>query len=180
MSGATQAEHLRRRRHDVAALAILCLCSTSFLGELTGIRVLKGVGAASGVAPLPRVFSARRGVETFAWELTLMYRVAGEEVELELTPEVGARLAGPYNRRNVYGALLAYGPLLPPDLRRSVARTALRPGSRLRRELGLPDAASDLRIRLRSKTVGAHRSWILDAEECREVTTGGQAAGRGS
>ncbi|MBL4846224.1 MAG: hypothetical protein JKY65_11905 [Planctomycetes bacterium] len=165
-------EPARRRRHERAALGVLALGLLSFLGQLTGVPVLKGVGAASGVAPLPKVFSAHKGVETFAWDLTLVYDRDGLEERVPMTPERCASFSGPYNRRNVYGALLSYGPLLPDELRRAVAREAFSPQGRLRRELDVPADAENLRVELRSKTPGSPRSWVLTELECREVGAG--------
>jgi hypothetical protein len=46
-------------------------------------------------------------------------------------------MRGPYNRRNVYGAALAYAPVLPPALRDPVTKHALCGDAPLLRELGL-------------------------------------------
>jgi hypothetical protein len=74
---------------------------------------LKALGAASTASPAPKVFSAVAGLETFSTRFFIEWRdVDGAEQSLELTPELSARIAGPYNRRNVYGAVLAYGPVL--------------------------------------------------------------------
>lgn len=160
------------RRHERAAQLVLALGLLQFVGYLSGVRPLLGVGAASGVAPLPKVFTAHRGVETFAWDMTVLYRRGGREERLALTPELCARLAGPYNRRNVYGAVLSYGPVLPPELRASVARYALGPRGTLRAELGLPEDARELRIELRSRTPGQPRTWILGPDDCPQVEPG--------
>ena len=58
-----------------------------------------------------------------------------------MTPEVYARLAGPYNRRNAYGAAMAGGPALAadPSLRPmflAVSRYALCDPAPVLRELG--------------------------------------------
>lgn len=165
-------EPARVRRHERGAQVVLALGLLQFVGYLGGVRVLQGLGAASGVAPLPKVFTAHRGVETFAWEMSVLYRLGegeGREVREVLTPERCAGLRGPYNRRNVYGALLSYGPLLPDALRASVARAALAPEGVLIQELGVPADAREVRVELRSRTPGAPRVWLLSAEGCPEV-----------
>jgi hypothetical protein len=66
-----------------------------------------------------------------------------------------ARLHGPYNRRNVYGAVLAYGPVLQADPRtqplfEAVARYALCEEAPLLRELGIdPDQVQPGTVRVR-------------------------------
>jgi hypothetical protein len=66
----------------------------------------------------------------------------GQVQEVTITPELYARLRGPYNRRNPYGAVVAFGPLLHarPETRAmfmSVARHALCGEAPLLRELGV-------------------------------------------
>ena len=108
-------------------------------GDLSGNRALRGLAAATTASPAPRVFSAVRGLETYSTRFVIEWAERdGSARSLELTPEVYQRLHGPYNRRNVYGAALAYGPVLVSDpatrpmfeavLRRSVcgARPLLR------------------------------------------------------
>jgi hypothetical protein len=104
-------------------------------------RVLKGFGAATTASPAPKVFSAVRGLETYSTRFFLFWQDEdGQTQELELTPEVYGRLLGPYNRRNVYGAALAYGPVMPDELRDSVIKFALCGKAPLLRELGVdPD-----------------------------------------
>jgi hypothetical protein len=124
-------------------------------GALSGWGALEGIAAATGASPAPKVFSAVRGLETYSTRFFLEWTdEAGGARSLRLTPEVNARLRGPYNRRNVYGAVLAYGPLLVADARSrpmfdAVARHALCDDAPLLRELGLdPARVRDLRLRL--------------------------------
>jgi len=113
-------------------------------------RVLKGLGAATAAAPAPKVFSSVRGLETYSTRFFIEWTDrAGVEQSLLLTPEIYARLQGPYNRRNVYGAALAYGPVLPDELREPVMRYALCGQAPLLRELGIdPDSIAG-RVRIR-------------------------------
>ena len=112
-------------------------------GDLAGIPALKGIGLASAASPAPKVFSAVRGLETYSSRFVLEWRdTAGEARSLELTSEVYARIRGPYNRRNVYGAVMAYGPVLAATeaarpMWEAVARYALCGDAPLLRELGI-------------------------------------------
>ena len=128
---------------------LLALALAQMVGDAIESPALKAVAAATGASPAPRVFSAVRGFETYATRCALGWRDArGEEHRLELTPATAARLRGPYNRRNVFAAVLAYGPVLAIDERTSpmldqVLRYALCPPSPLLRELsGAPVDAS--------------------------------------
>ena len=112
-------------------------------GDLTGFRALAGVAAATAASPAPRVFSAVRGLETFTSAFAVEVRSADGSVQrTALTPELNARVRGPYNRGNVYGAALAYGPVLAADPRTralfdAINRGALCGDAPLLRELGL-------------------------------------------
>jgi hypothetical protein len=113
-------------------------------------RPLKGVGAATAASPAPKVFSAVRGLETYSTRFFLEWTGAdGAAHSLELTPEVYSHLRGPYNRRNVYGAALAYGPVLPEELRGPVMAYALCGDAPLLRELGIDPAQVRGPVRLR-------------------------------
>jgi hypothetical protein len=113
-------------------------------------RALKGVGVATTSAPAPKVFSSVRGLETYSTRFYLEWTDrAGVEHSLLLTPESYGRIRGPYNRRNVYGAALAYGPVLPESLRDPVMRYAVCGDAPLLRELGIDpnDIAGRVRVR---------------------------------
>jgi hypothetical protein len=113
-------------------------------------RPLKGIGAATVASPAPKVFSSVRGLETYSTRFYVEWTDrAGAEHSLVLTPEMYGRIRGPYNRRNVYGAALAYGPVLPESLREPVMRYALCGEAPLLRELGIDpdDIAGRVRVR---------------------------------
>jgi len=97
---------------------LLIIGLMQMMGDLCGLPVLKGIGAATVASPAPKVFSAVRGFETYSTRFFLEWTDRdGTTRSLEITPEVYAQIAGPYNRRNVYGAALAYGPVLMTDSR---------------------------------------------------------------
>jgi len=117
----------------VAAVALVLLGLAQMAGDLLGIVPLKAIAAATGASPAPKVFSAVNGLETYS---TRFFLDLGDR-RVELTPEIYARIRGPYNRRNVYGAALAYAPVLPASLRDPVMRHGLCGDAPLLRELGL-------------------------------------------
>lgn len=138
-----------------AVAVLLTLGLAQMAGDLTRWPMLKGITAATGAAPAPKVFSAVKGLETYSTRFFIDWNDAdGKPHSLELTPEVYSRLRGPYNRRNVYGAVLAYGPVLWTDPRgrpmfEAVARYALCGEAPLLRELGLDPAVVRRHVRLR-------------------------------
>lgn len=128
------------RIRNLGALALLLLGTTQMLGYLSGLLPLRGLGLASGMAPFPKVFCEVDGYEPFAATFTLLGDDAdGAPQAIAINAERYSRLAGPYLRRNVYGAALAYAPRLPDELRDHLLQHILLPGSPLPTELTLPD-----------------------------------------
>src|SRR5215475_11459443 len=125
-------------------------------GDFFHCPALKAVAAATAASPAPKVFSAVKGLETFSTRFFVEWDdEIGTSHSVEVTPECYAHLLGPYNRRNIYGAVLAYGPVLESDPRthalfNAISGYALCGNATLLRELGVPpDAAGgSLRIRL--------------------------------
>lgn len=148
-------------RSNAAALILLGVGLLQLSGLLLGSQVLRGLGAASGASPLPKVFSDVRGLETFAATFTLEYELSGETHRKTISPEYYAGLRGPYNRRNVYAAALSYGPILPDTISTAVFCYGLAPGGPFHSELGVPDEASNVRVRIDAKTRGREDSWTL-------------------
>jgi hypothetical protein len=150
-------------RRNAAAILLLVVGLFQMVGYATGSRVLRGVGAATVISPLPKVFSDVEGLETFASEFTLTYRRAnGLRDSVRITPELYGRLGGPYNRRNVYGAALAYAPRLPEPLWTAVYCYGLAPEGPLRRELGFRADDTDFSIRIRTLTRGRDDAWTFE------------------
>ncbi len=141
------------------------------VGDLTGLGALKGIGAASGMSPAPKVFSAVQGLETYSSRFWVEWTdKQGQPHGVQLTPEIYSRMCGPYNRRNVYGAVVAYGPVLasnkitramygsvaryalcgPPPLPPGAGDPSLHSGPRLLAELGIDvtDRVGPIRIRV--------------------------------
>lgn len=139
------------RIRNLAALVLLALGTTQMLGYLTHSRPLRGVGLASGVAPFPKVFCEADGYEPFAATFTLLGEDStGAPISIPIDAERYALMEGPYLRRNVYGAALAYSPRLPEDLRTHLFQRILLPNSPLINELGLP-ALNNPRIRIEAR-----------------------------
>ena len=137
------------------ALVLLVVGLLQMTGDLLSAPALKGIGAAMGASPAPKVFTATRGMEAFSTRFYLEWTDRlGVGREMLLTPEIYQRLAGPYNRRNIYGAVLAGGPVMASDERlirmyRSVSEYALCGRATLLRELGVDPAEVVGPIRVR-------------------------------
>ncbi|NND60817.1 MAG: hypothetical protein HKN49_11175 [Gammaproteobacteria bacterium] len=99
-------------KYKIIATLLVSVGSLQMIGDLAGIDWLKGLGAATGASPAPKVFTAHNGFETFSSEFYFEYDDNGTLRRERMTAARYRGLRGPYNRRNAYGAALAYGPLL--------------------------------------------------------------------
>ncbi len=143
---------------NMIAAGFLLIGLAQMAGDLLGNRVLKGLGAATAIAPCPKVFCDMDGLEAFASSFEITTE-RNRSVAIPITPELYSRLKGPYNRRNVYGAAIAAAPRLPEPIWRGVLSYAFAPGGALRRELALPDDAGIIQISVRAGTHGRDESW---------------------
>lgn len=101
-------------RTSLLVCALLLIGLAQMFGALVESPTLKGLAAATAASPAPKVFSSVEGLETFSTTFSLEWTLAGDTTlhELPLTHAVYPKLRGPYNRRNIWGAMLAYGPAL--------------------------------------------------------------------
>lgn len=99
------------KTHAMAATLVALGC-LQMVADVAGWRKVQALAAATQVSPAMKVFTSHQGYETFSPRFSIRYTtVAGERADIALTPE-SYGLQGPYNRRNAYGAALAYAPVL--------------------------------------------------------------------
>ncbi|BDS06115.1 hypothetical protein NT6N_11550 [Oceaniferula spumae] len=155
------------QRSNLLAILILAWGSTAMVGHMINSPTLKGIGLASAAAPYTKVFcqaQTRDGkdFETFTADFTIFYQLEdGTEQSMSITPEVYQKLHGPYQRRNVYGAVLAYGPALPEPMQETTLRYALLSPGSVPSELGIPDSATHHRVEMVSRTPKTNNSWTF-------------------
>lgn len=156
------------KTRNILAIILLGIGSCQMVGYLTGSTILRGIGLASGIAPFPKVFCEADGYEAFAASFVLVGTREGEAWSLALTPEIYARLKGPYNRRNVYGAALAFAPRLSEKLRDNLFVKALAPGSAMRAELGIPTDVCVLKIIITPRDGETEGPWSYEIPSMNE------------
>lgn len=142
----------------IFSVLIILIGSLSMIGTLTSIDPIKGIGFMSTASPLPLVFSKFRGVENFSSDYYMDVRFRdGETISMKLTPEIYERAGGPYNRRNPYGAVLAYGPMLTKPneiiLRDKVMQYSACGQGTFMREIGITKPIEHINVTVKSKTV---------------------------
>lgn len=141
-------------RDFMVCAVLIAIGSLQMLGDLAGLPALRGFAAATQLSPAMKVFTAQQGYETHAARFHVGWLDgSGQWVEQALTPALYRHVDGPYNRRNVYGAALAYGPVLRGDargraLQDSVMRYAFCQPASMRAALQIPPDATRLRVRV--------------------------------
>lgn len=104
------------RKHLIPPMLLLILGLAQMTGAILNIAPLKGLAAGTAASPAPKVFSSVKGLETFSTTFELRWQDPhGRHMRKPLTYEVYPQLQGPYNRRNIWGAMLAYGPVLASE-----------------------------------------------------------------
>lgn len=163
-------------RINIKCYLLLALGLSQMTADLMGFSLIKGLAAASGASPAPKVFSSVDGLETFSSEFFLTWKNKDSTIEkIKLTPEVYSKIKGPYNRRNVYGAAIAYGPILQTntlskEMFFSVSRFAFCNQATLLHELGInPENISypiNLEVKPKAGTNPASNLILNSQENC--------------
>ena len=131
------------------------------LGHITGNKTIKNLGLITVASPLPIVFTQQKGfLETFALDFTLVYEKNNKEERIKITPELYAQLDKPYNYRNVLGAAISYGPILPKELVVSVLNYAFITPGVLSKAFHLGDI-KNASLELHSKTKNENKNYVL-------------------
>ena len=100
-------------KYRLAAILLTFFATVRVAADLLDQPAISAGAAVTNLAPAMKVFTAHEGYETYSASFTLNVGFSdGEKVTLPLNQATYAGLRGPYNRRNVYGALIAYGPVL--------------------------------------------------------------------
>ncbi|MEM9172976.1 MAG: hypothetical protein AAGA84_09750 [Pseudomonadota bacterium] len=157
-------------RNTIAMIVLFGLAVLAPLANLAGFAPLQAVALATQASPAMKVFTSHDGYETFSPRFHLHWTQAGEPLTLTLTPAVYANLLGPYNRRNAYGAVLSYSPVLSAQaatrqMHAAVTHYALCGDAPVLTELGIDrdrvDGALTVRIEPRRHI---DSKWILEYE----------------
>lgn len=131
------------------------------IGYLTKVSPIRSLGIVTASSPLPIVFTEVKGVETFASNFYIRYNDhIGQKHEVQITPEIYAKFKGPYNRRNIYGAAISYGPVLPKKIWKSVLSYGLC-NDILKDELEVPVTPDSFSIYIETRTAGKKDTWEL-------------------
>ena len=124
------------------------LNSFFFLVHYNGFREIGFVTASS---PLPLVFSAFNGHETYStgFNITVNYK-NGTQIHSQLDAQLYDRMHGSYNRRNVYGAVFTHGPFFDKEnlitIRQNILFHAVCAPGVLVAEFGFPGEVENMHV----------------------------------
>ncbi len=160
---------MKLARRDIFCGALIAVGFLQTLGFVSGVQIVRGLGLATVASPLPLVFTQFRGIETFAARFEMDLKLAsGTHVRAEITPTLYAKLDGPYNRRNAYGAVIAYGPGFTEEREKKILHSVLSygfcSGGPLSDRFGVSERVSQATILVHSRTAGLVQSWPLSVE----------------
>ena len=164
-----------RARSILVLVLLVALGTGQIVADVLAMPRTRAVFAATQVSPAMKVFTAHQGYETHAARFAISWVDGdGGSHRLNVDPAIYRNVTGPYNRRNVYGAALAYGPLLRSDpklrpMQESVMQYAFCSPGTLRSDLGIPRDAADVTIHvLPTRPTGRtdlELSWEVDCNE---------------
>lgn len=149
-------------KHNTLAYILVALGLIQSLGWATKQEWLRGIGLLTVASPLPIVFTQVKGIETFAEDFNLNYTDdKGNQNTLKIDSKSYSQFKAPYNFRNVIGAAVSYGPILPPELRDSVLHYAFVSPGNLVRSLDLEPPLKNASLTITSRTAGNDQTWEI-------------------
>lgn len=153
-------------KQKIVYLILLLIGLLQIIGLTPGLQPLRGLGLATVAAPLPLVFSHFRGNETFAADFKLQL-LKNEQIvfDQQIDSQMYSLLRGPYNRRNIYGAVFAYGAYLNKpgevELVQSVLKRGFCDGGPLKGEFGIESDFDTVHIHVHTKTASRQKDHVF-------------------
>lgn len=144
---------------DICVLIILSIGCISIIGYVSFSPTIQGIGFITTSSPLPLVFSAYNDVETFSLKYSVIK--INNDIEIDLH-DAYSRIKGPYNLRNVYGAMFSYGPLFTNDNLIKLRQDILHWGICKQKIMTLPSKIMNASVEIKSGTKSfENNKWYL-------------------
>lgn len=145
-------------------IIILIIGFLQTIGYLTDIKPIRNIGIVTSASPLPIVFTEVKGVETFASNFYMQWETNnGILKKVQITPKLYSKLKGPYNRRNIFGAAIAYGPVLPKENWNAILKYGIC-NDILTNELGVEVEKESFSVLIETRSQGRDNKWTLKTE----------------
>jgi hypothetical protein len=147
---------------EVLSLLLVFIGLVQSIGYITQQPWLKSIGIMTVSSPLPIVFTEQKGLETFANDFFLEYEEKeGKKQSIQLTSTLYKKLNAPYNYRNVLGAVISYGPILPEAVVDSVLEHSFQNPGNISLALGLEVPLKNASIIIKTKTKDKHETYVV-------------------
>jgi len=146
---------------------LFLLGSLNMIGLVFQSPQIKAIAFVSCSSPLPFVFSAYEKIETFSTSLEVNATFKnGTNGRLMIDHKLYSKLRGPYNRKNVIGAIFSHGPFFKDPNMIKIRDQILNWGfckGYLLNEFEINDPLEKMTINVKSKTIGnENKKWAID------------------
>ena len=136
-------------------------------GWAIGSKQIEGLGFMTNASPLPFVFSLFRGIEPYSSQFNVEITTEkGEVLPIAITPKAYAKVHGPYNLRNVYGAAIAGAPAFKAPLEKKMVQSVLRFGfcnpATVAHDFGIQEKIVSLKFLQTSRAKGIAATWSTE------------------
>ena len=149
---------------NTLAIIVLAIGLTQMAGYLTGWKILRGIGLASGIAPFPKVFSEADGYEPFAATFRLLGEMPdGSPWPAPSPPHATRDSPAPTTAATSTAQHSPSPPASPPSSAIPSSALDLAPGSQLRKELQIPSEIKNLRVEITPRDGEPHGPWTFPA-----------------
>jgi sterol desaturase/sphingolipid hydroxylase (fatty acid hydroxylase superfamily) len=149
-------------KKNIIILVLIFIGFSNMIGYTLDIPIFRTIGVISTASPLPLVFSSYNGVETFSTEIVIKLDFGTKIESMIMDSGAYSKLQGPYNRKNVIGAIFSHGPFFNTDnlvkLKEQVLDWGFCRGF-LVREFGYEDRVERFEVMTKSKVTGD--SWLF-------------------
>lgn len=155
-----------KKIRNILSVLLIAIGLLQIVGFISQLSWLKGVGQLTVASPLPIVFTQQKGIETFASNFYIEYEEKPESKKrIQITPALYHKFKAPYNYRNVLGATISYGPILPKNMVNSVLNFCFQSPGEISKALGLIPPLKNARIIIETRTFGRNDVWELKIEQ---------------
>lgn len=102
--------------YTLLLMSILIIGLLQPIGYIFNAPSVRGLGIITVASPLPLVFTSYNGIETFSTTFHLNITLSDNSTfSMPMSHDIYSKIQGPYNRRNVYGAVFSHGPFFQHD-----------------------------------------------------------------
>lgn len=142
-----------------AIMFLVILGSLSTFAYIKDDDLIRGAAFSTAASPLPLVFTAYNNVETFSLSFDVNFVTKNDsQLHVTMDKEMYNKIQGPYNRRNIFGATLCYGPFFDKpnmiQMRQQILHWGVCQPGNLIKEFGITDEIKEATFLVRSKTKG--------------------------